>query len=83
MFSNITDKFEELFGLSIKVFILTSTIVIFLGIYIANLVYGDSSLHRLKSLQREKNRIKQEIYQLKIENAKLHKQYLEWSDAKK
>ena len=83
MFSNITDKFEELFGLSIKVFILTSTIVIFLGIYIANLVYGDSSLHRLKSLQREKNRIKQEIYRLKIENAKLHKHYLEWSDAKK
>ncbi len=81
MFTNITDKFEELFGLSIKVFIITSTIVIFLGIYIANLVYGDSSLHRLKSLQREKNRIKQEIYQLKIENAKLHKQYLEWRDA--
>lgn len=83
MFNNITDKFEELFGLSIKVFTITSAIVIFLGIYIANLVYGDSSLHRLKSLQREKNRIKQEIYRLKIENAKLHKHYLEWSDAKK
>ncbi len=82
MIDSITDRFEEIFGLSIKVFIVTSTIVILLGVYIANLVYGDSSLHRLKTLRREKNRIKQEIYRLKMENAKLHKHYLEWKDAK-
>jgi cell division protein FtsB len=74
-------KFEELFGLSLKIFLATTTIVILLGIYIANLIYGDNSLHRLQYLQKEKQLLKQEISTLKHENAKLHKQYLEWSDA--
>jgi cell division protein FtsB len=76
-------KFEELFGLSLKVFLLTALVVIALGIYIANLVYGEHSIHRLENLQREKMAIKQEIERLKEENAKLHKRYLEWSDARK
>jgi cell division protein FtsB len=76
-------KFEELFGLSLKVFLLTATVVIVLGVYIANLVYGGSSIHRLENLQRKKEIIKQEIAHLKQENARLHKQYLEWSDAEK
>ncbi len=76
-------KFEELFGLSLKVFLLTATVVIGLGIYIANLVYGGNSIHRLENLQRKKEIIKQEIENIKEENAKLHKQYLEWSDAEK
>jgi len=74
-------NFEELFGLSLKIFLATTTIVILLGIYIANLIYGDNSLHRLQYLQKEKQLLKQEISTLKHENAKLHKQYLEWSDA--
>ncbi len=74
-------KFEIIFGLSIKVFFITSFIVIALGIYIANLIYGDNSLHRLEYLREQKHILKQEIERLKKENAKLHKSYLEWSDA--
>ena len=74
-------KIEELIGLSIKVFLATSVIVIFLGIYIANLIYGNNSLQVLQNLQKEKQVLKQEIENLKKENAALHKEYLEWRDA--
>jgi cell division protein FtsB len=74
-------RFEQIFGLSLKIFIVTATIVIMMGVYVANLIYGDNSLHRLQYLQKEKQLLKQEISTLKHENAKLHKQYLEWSDA--
>lgn len=76
-------RFEEIFGLSLKIFIVTATIVIVIGIYVANLIYGDSSLHRLQSLQKEKESLKHEIQTFKEDNAKLHKQYLEWTDAKR
>jgi transposase len=76
-------RFEELLGLSIKIFMVTAIVVISLGIYIGNLVYGDNSLQRLEYLQKKKHRLKREIEFLKKENAKLHKLYLEWSDAKK
>ena len=74
-------KIEELIGLSIKVFLVTAIIVIFLGIYIANLIYGNSSLQVLQNLQKEKQVLRQEIENLKRENATLHKEYLEWRDA--
>ena len=74
-------KIEELIGLSIKVFLATAMIVIFLGIYIANLIYGNNSLQVLQNLQKEKQILKQEIESLKKENASLHKKYLEWRDA--
>ncbi|NEW60940.1 hypothetical protein GSY74_06550 [Sulfurovum sp. bin170] len=77
----IIRKFEQILGLSLKIFLVTATIVILVGIYVANLIYGDNSLHRLEYLQREKESLKQEIHSLKQDNAKLHKQYLEWSDA--
>jgi cell division protein FtsB len=76
-------KFEEIFGLSLKIFIITATIVIVIGVYVANLIYGNSSLQRLQYLQREKASLKYEIESLKQSNAKLHKQYLEWTDAKR
>ena len=44
-------KFEEIFGLSLKIFIITATIVIFIGVYVANLIYGNSSLQRLQYYQ--------------------------------
>ncbi|HHH19556.1 MAG TPA: hypothetical protein ENK86_03445 [Campylobacterales bacterium] len=76
-------KIEELLGLSIKVFIVTAVLVIFLGVYIANLVFGNNSLQVLQNLQREKHVLQQEIDGLKKENAALHKEYLEWRDAQK
>ena len=75
-------KFDKLFGLSLRVFLLTAIVVTLLGVYIANLVYGDNSIHKLESLRQKKIAIKNEIKRLKEENAKLHKQYLEWSDAR-
>ncbi len=79
----LISRFEQIFGLSLKIFIVTATIVILVGVYVANLIYGDSSLQRLQYLQKEKRNLKQEIYSLKQGNAKLHKQYLEWTDAKR
>jgi cell division protein FtsB len=74
-------KIEEILGLSIKIFIITALVVIFLGVYVANLIYGDNSLHVLQHLQKEKSYLKSEISHLKDQNAKLHKKYLEWTDA--
>ena len=77
----IIKKIEELIGLSIKVFLVAVMIVVFLGIYIANLIYGNNSLQVLQNLKKEKQILKQEIENLKKENASLHKKYLEWRDA--
>jgi len=77
----IIDKLEEILGLSFKVFLTTALIVITLGIYIANLLFGDHSLKVLEKLKKEEIVLTQEIKVLKQENAKLHKEYLEWVDA--
>jgi len=73
-------KFEELLGLSFKVFLVTAFMVSVLGIYVANLLFGNYSLQVLQSLKREKQHLQIEIEILKEENAKLHKKFLEWSD---
>ena len=74
-------KFEELLGLSFKVFILTAIVVTILGVYVANLLFGNHSLQVLQGLKDEKQHLEVEIEGLKKENAQLHKQYLEWKDA--
>jgi cell division protein FtsB len=74
-------KFEEILGLSFKVFIVTAVVVTALGIYVANLLFGNHSLQVLDNLKREKQHLKVEIETLKEENARLHKHYLEWTDA--
>jgi cell division protein FtsB len=74
-------KLEKLLGLSLKVFLATALIVMVLGVYIANLLFGDNSLKVLEELKHEKLVLTQEIQELKEENAQLHKKYLEWSDA--
>jgi cell division protein FtsB len=84
-FNNIAPyirKLEEIIGLSFKVFILTAIIVTSMGIYVANLMFGNHSLSVLNELKSEKKVLQKEIKELKDENAKLHKQYLEWTDAK-
>jgi cell division protein FtsB len=78
----IIRKFEALLGLSFKVFIVTAIVVTILGIYVANLLFGNHSLQVLQGLKSEKKHLEIEIESLKKENAKLHKQYLEWVDAK-
>ena len=74
-------KFEALLGLSFKVFLLTALMVSILGIYVANLLFGNHSLQVLQGLKNEEQQLKVEIKNLKKENATLHKQYLEWIDA--
>jgi len=74
-------KLERIIGLSFKVFILTAIVVVSLGVYVANLLYGNHSLEVLNNLKQEKTVLKLEIESLKEENAKLHKKYLEWTDA--
>jgi len=73
-------KFEELLGLSFKVFLVTAFMVSVLGIYVANLLFGNYSLQVLQNLKKEKQHLQIEIETLKEENAKLHKKFLEWSD---
>ncbi len=77
----IIDRFEALLGLSIKIFLITAILVMALGIYIANLLFGNHSLQVLEKLKSQKVVITKEIERLKEENAKLHKEYLEWMDA--
>ena len=76
-------RLEEIIGLSFKVFILTAIVVISLGIYVANLLFGNNSLEVLNNLKQERKVLEVEIATLKEENAKLHKSYLEWTDAEK
>ncbi|CAA6809479.1 MAG: Unknown protein [uncultured Sulfurovum sp.] len=75
------DKFEQVLGLSFKVFLTTALIVMALGIYLANLLFGNHSLQVLENLREEETMLKEEINILKNENAQLHKKYLEWTDA--
>jgi hypothetical protein len=85
-FNNIAPyirRLEEIIGLSFKVFILTAIVVTSLGIYVANLLFGNHSLAVLDNLKHEKETLQVEIEVLKQENAKLHKDYLEWTDAQK
>jgi len=76
-------RLEEIIGLSFKVFILTAIVVTSLGIYVANLLFGNHSLAVLDNLKHEKKTLQVEIEVLKKENSKLHKDYLEWTDAQK
>jgi len=75
------EKLEEILGLSFKVFLSTALIVMALGIYIANLLFGNHSLQVLENLRHKEVVLSQEIEVLKNTNAKLHKKYLEWMDA--
>jgi len=74
-------RLEEILGLSFKVFLTTSLIVMALGIYIANLLFGNHSLRVLEKLKKEEVIISKEIEVLKNQNASLHKKHLEWMDA--
>ena len=77
----IINKLEEILGLSFKVFLSTALIVMVLGIYIANLLFGNYSLQVLEKLKNERVLLTKEIEVLKNKNSKLHKEYLEWIDA--
>ena len=75
-------RLEEILGLSFRVFLITALIVTSLGIYVSTLLFGNHSLQVLEKLETKEHILKKDIERLKSENAKLHKEYLEWTDAK-
>jgi len=73
-------KIEQILGLSIKVFLVTSIVVVLFGVYVSNLIYGNDSLKIVNRLEDERKYLQEKIELLKQENAMLHKRYLEWED---
>jgi len=73
-------KIEQILGLSIKVFLVTSMVVVLFGVYVSNLIYGNDSLKIVNRLEDERKYLQEKIELLKQENAMLHKRYLEWED---
>ncbi|QKF65404.1 hypothetical protein [Campylobacter corcagiensis] len=61
----------------IVIFLALAVIVIVLGVYAGNVLFGDRSLSVLKSLQEERYFLHKDINRLKDENARLQKLYLE------
>ncbi len=68
---------QKYLGLSTKTFLLLVTFVILMGIYIGVILYGKNSINVLLGLQTYESYLKDEIHQLKQENAKLQKEYFE------
>ncbi len=68
---------QKYLGLSTKTFLLLATSVILIGIYIGVILYGKNSIKVLLNLQTYEIYLKEEIHNLKEENAKLQKEYFE------
>lgn len=71
------DVTQKYLGLSLAKFFLLFALVIALGIYIGNLLYGNSSLEVLLGLEEYENYLKSQIKELKSENAELQREYFE------
>ncbi|MDR0761440.1 MAG: septum formation initiator [Campylobacteraceae bacterium] len=66
---------EKIFSYSRK--IVVGFVVIILGIYFGNMLFGNSSLEVLLSLKTDKVRLEQRMKELKNENARLQKELFE------
>lgn len=64
-------------GLSIKVIIITTIVIILFGIYLGVLIYGENSLTVLSQLQQTEKNLLREAQQLKNENQRLQKESFE------
>lgn len=64
-------------GLSIKVIIITTIVIILFGIYLGVLIYGENSLTVLSQLQQTEKNLLREAQQLKSENQRLQKESFE------
>ncbi len=71
------DIIERYLGLSAKTFFILVTFVILMGIYIGVILYGKNSINVLLRLQTYESYLKDEIKELKQENAELQKEYFE------
>ena len=52
-------------------------LIILLGIYIGNLLFGKNSVEVLFELENKKDALKREVQRLKEDNARLQKEYFE------
>ena len=77
MLAKKIQRSEGILGLSIRVIISTSTVIILFGIYLGILVYGEESLTVLRDLKQEKRDLLAEAKQLKSENQRLQKESFE------
>lgn len=82
-FQNTHDEKEQIFnvseGLLKQISLYISAILIFFALvaYLANVIFGDRSVMVLIDLQNEKIALIGEVRELKNQNAKLQKEYLE------
>lgn len=76
-FRKLKNTIRKYFGISFRLFIIDLIIVVLLGIYISQLLFGSSSLEVLNNLRVEKIALKKEIIKIKIEIMNSHKKYLE------
>lgn len=82
-FQNTHDEREQIFnvreGLLKQISLYISSILIFFALvtYLANVIFGDRSVMVLIDLQNEKIALIGEVRELKNQNAKLQKEYLE------
>jgi len=68
---------ERYFGLSLTKFFIAIITVVFLGVYVQVLLFGDSSLEVLVELEEYETYLHDEIHRLKTQNAELQKDYFE------
>ncbi len=68
---------EQHFGLGWGKVITIAIIVITIGIYIGNLLFGNNSLEALLQLQEYESTLTSEVKKLKEENALMQKEYFE------
>ncbi len=68
---------ERYFGLSWAKFFIALILVVFLGIYIGVLLFGENSLEVLFQLEEYEDYLINETDRLKLENANLQKEYFE------
>ncbi|NOQ30041.1 MAG: hypothetical protein GQ570_02840 [Helicobacteraceae bacterium] len=68
---------QKYLGLSAKTFFISLFIVIVFSLYLDTLLFGNYSLEVLLNLMEYETFLKEEIYELKHENAALQKEYFE------
>jgi len=70
-------RLEVRAGISIKYIIVSFVITLFIGVYIANIFYGQNSIYTLVELREKKYQLQKKVYNLKQRNKRLQKSYFE------
>jgi len=80
LFGNLeesTSLSERYFGISTTKFLIALVVVIFSGVYISLLLFGDNSVTVLYDLEEYYSYLSTEVKDVKAENASLQKEYFE------